>query len=92
MHALDEVAGITKKYDQFDIILTGYTCNLGAENLNKDLSLQRVKIVAEYLAAKGVSSDRIITDDQGENNPIADNSTLEGKKQNRRVEFELKNK
>ncbi|UII19076.1 PorP/SprF family type IX secretion system membrane protein [Fulvivirga ligni] len=86
---LDKVYSIVQKYPQFDITLTGHTCNLGEESYNHDLSVKRAEIVREYLSDRGVDKERIKTIGKGEISPIASNDTETGKRTNRRVEFEL---
>jgi OmpA-OmpF porin, OOP family len=53
------------------------------------LSEKRSKSVGTYLESKGVARDKMIIQWFGETKPIADNSTPEGRKQNRRVEMEV---
>ena len=86
---LDEVARILSDKAQYNIKLTGHTCNLGEEEINIGLSEDRAKIVARYLVQNGVSSDRIEARGAGESNPVATNDTEAGRRQNRRVEFEV---
>ncbi|HXK76226.1 MAG TPA: OmpA family protein [Bacteroidaceae bacterium] len=71
-----------------DLALYGYTDNTGPLELNKNLSFNRANAVANYLTMNGISASRI-KDIQGLywQNPIANNSTAEGRAQNRRVEL-----
>jgi len=71
------------------IELSGYTDSDGKEAANKALSYSRAKAVANYLLLKGISEGRITYSGYGSGNPIADNTTDEGKAKNRRVEFKL---
>ena len=73
----------------FSLKLAGYTDNVGPTNVNLKLSQDRAQAVKSYLVSKGVSPSRIEATGYGRENPIASNSTPEGRKQNRRVEFEL---
>jgi OmpA-OmpF porin, OOP family len=57
----------------------------GADAGNMKLSERRSKDVKAALSKKGISADQITTDAKGETQPVADNSTVEGRKQNRRV-------
>jgi OOP family OmpA-OmpF porin len=69
-------------------VLVGYTCNLGSEEHNLGLSRRRAGIVAEYLRNNfNISPDRIVSLWFGELNSVADNSTEEGRRLNRRVEI-----
>ncbi len=66
--------------------IDGYTDNTGDEQYNIKLSKRRADAVADYLKSKGVHmGDRFMTQGLGEGHPIADNSTEEGRAQNRRV-------
>ena len=66
--------------------IDGYTDNTGDAQYNIKLSKRRADAVADYLKSKGVHmGDRFMTQGYGEEHPIADNSTEEGRAQNRRV-------
>jgi len=66
--------------------IDGYTDNTGDAQYNIKLSKRRADAVADYLKSKGVHmGDRFMTQGYGEERPIADNSTEEGRAQNRRV-------
>lgn len=78
-----------------DVTIYGYTDNQGWRNLtaeqsfqkNLNLSQERAQSVSSYLLGCGVSASQIKTvEGMGENNPIADNSTEAGRRENRRVE------
>lgn len=89
--SLDEVVNILKKNPTYIISIDGYTDNTGSEELNQRLSEARAQSVASYLVKNGIDASRIKSAGHGEANPIADNSTPEGRKKNRRVEMTLKN-
>jgi len=86
---LDVVAKIMTENKQYHIKLSGYTDNVGPEGYNKALSQKRAQSCKEYLVSKGIGADRISAEGFGEANPIATNSTAEGKQLNRRTEFKL---
>ena len=88
---LNEVKGVMDRNDRLIVALTGHTCNLGAETLNKDLSVGRANIVKDYLIAQGVDANRITVSGEGEASPIDTNATEEGRKNNRRVAFRVGN-
>jgi OOP family OmpA-OmpF porin len=67
--------------------IDGYTCNIGSAPYNVDLSLRRANAVKGYLVSKGIDSSRLITRGHGPENPAASNDNLQGRKKNRRVEF-----
>ncbi len=70
-----------------DIAIIGHTDNTGSDAINQPLSVNRANSVNNYLKSCGVSATQIKSvEGQGSTNPVADNSTAEGRKQNRRVE------
>jgi OOP family OmpA-OmpF porin len=69
--------------------IDGYTDNTGPDWRNLALSNNRANAVKKYLIKKGVDPESITATGYGNTNPIASNETLEGRKQNRRVEFTL---
>lgn len=86
---LDVVANFLKVNPDIRIELSGHTDNRGDKNLNLRLSNERVKKVRNYLVGKGVDRSRIIGKGYGGAKPIADNKTEEGRRLNRRVEFQI---
>ena len=68
-----------------NITITGYTDSIGSEAYNLKLGMARAMSVRSYLASKGVDTSRMTADSKGEADPIAPNSTAEGRQQNRRV-------
>ncbi|HEV2355564.1 MAG TPA: OmpA family protein, partial [Puia sp.] len=64
-----------------------HTDNSGDAAHNLTLSLQRSGAVKAQLVAMGIDASRLTTKGFGDTKPISDNSTLEGKANNRRVEF-----
>lgn len=82
-----ELSEILKKYEDTNIMFSGYTDNTGSEEYNQKLSEDRAKAVAEYAAFTGVDAERMTIIGYGESDPIADNSTAAGRQQNRRVEI-----
>jgi outer membrane protein OmpA-like peptidoglycan-associated protein len=87
---LDKLANTLQKYPGIKIAITGHTDNVGDFNLNVQLSRDRAKAVADYLVAKGISSDRLEYKGFGGLYPVSPNTTEESKKKNRRVEFVVK--
>ena len=86
---LNRLVGLLEKQANLQIIIFGHTDNVGNDQDNLLLSENRVKAVQEYLIKKQISSDRIQIKALGESQPIADNSTEEGRAQNRRISFRL---
>ena len=90
----EAVAEITKALmtdKGLKIAINGYTDNTGDETHNLSLSRQRAKTVKTELEKSGIEANRLVSEGFGQNNPIADNNSEEGKAQNRRVEL-VKNK
>lgn len=71
------------------IEISGHTDNVGSAAYNKKLSEDRAKAVVDYLVNNGISKDRLTYAGYGFDQPIASNSTEEGKQQNRRTEFKV---
>ena len=86
---LDKLAGIFKEYPDSYILVEGHTDSAGPEDYNMKLSQQRAESVTKYLVAQGINNGRFTTKWYGENQPKGDNTTKEGKAQNRRVELAI---
>ncbi len=86
MAKLDEIAGALKGKEQ-PIVVYGYTDNVGAADMNMDLSQKRASSVRDYLASKGIPQDLITAQGKGPSDPISDNGSIEGRASNRRVEI-----
>ncbi|HRP89375.1 MAG TPA: OmpA family protein [Edaphocola sp.] len=84
---LQKIAHIVNKYPKTSILIMGYTDTTGTEDLNKKLSWGRAESVKKALIENDTKTRRLYTWGFGSKNPIADNKTVEGRKQNRRVEF-----
>lgn len=89
--ALDEIATQAKSERAYVIEVTGYASADGSENLNRRLSQQRADAVVRYLAENHmIPLRRIVTPfGYGEAQPVADNTTRDGRKENRRVEVKI---
>lgn len=70
-----------------DITIYGHTDNTGPDTVNERLSNERAQSVANYLKNCGIASSRMTTEGKSYSMPVADNSTKEGRAQNRRVEI-----
>ncbi len=87
---LDEIALKMQQIPGLRARVTGHTDDRGSEQVNERAGQRRADAVRDYIVNKqNVSSNRIETGSAGESQPIADNGTEEGRKQNRRVEVEL---
>ncbi len=86
---LDEAAATLAKSSDIKAEVAGHTDNRGAPAKNKKLSQQRAEAVMNYLVSKGVDASRLTAKGYGQENPIADNGTEDGRAQNRRVELRI---
>jgi outer membrane protein OmpA-like peptidoglycan-associated protein len=86
---LNRVVKFLNEYPDIEIEISGHTDNRGGYNFNYVLSEKRAKSVVEYLIAQGINGKRLKYIGYGEQMPIADNSTDEGRQLNRRVEFKI---
>jgi OOP family OmpA-OmpF porin len=83
---LDEVVKSAADFPEIQLTVSGYTDNVGHAARNQKLSQERADAVKTYLTKKGVAANRISTKGFGADSPIADNSSVEGRAKNRRVE------
>lgn len=88
--ALNSVAKVLKEYNKTNVVVSGFTDNTGGDSYNQSLSERRASSVSNYLAAQGVSGNRLFSQGFGMRNPIASNATVEGRSANRRVEIMLR--
>ncbi|MDT7830570.1 OmpA family protein [Pricia sp. S334] len=86
---LNSMAEILKEYPKTNILVEGHTDSAGPDAYNMDLSKKRATSVTDYLVSQGIDRSRFTTKWYGENQPVADNTTKEGKAQNRRVEMAI---
>ncbi len=83
---LKKVADFMTRYPETEALLEGHTCSLGSEEYNQQLSSKRAATVKNYLVNNfAIDPSRLKTRGMGESQPIADNSTEEGRMKNRRV-------
>ena len=85
-NSLRSFAANLKANSQPDMLIIGHTDNTGSDRINDPLSLNRASSVRSFLSAQGVDSSRMRVDGKGSHEPVADNSTASGRKENRRVE------
>lgn len=86
---LNSVALVLEEYDKTLIEVAGHTDSTGSAEYNQSLSERRAASVGRYLQGQGINNQRVMTVGGGENHPVADNSTAEGRQLNRRVELTL---
>lgn len=73
--------------DGLVFLVAGHTDSVGSEERNYELGQKRAGSVARYLIKQGIDPFRVTTTSYGEDNPVADNTTRDGKRQNRRIEI-----
>ena len=86
---LDQIAAILNKYPNYKVSIAGHTDSVGNADKNMRLSEDRAKACYNYLLSKGFDPSRMSFVGFGETQPIADNGTREGRRLNRRVEFNM---
>lgn len=84
---LTEIVEVIADFPGRPVSIEGHTDAIASESYNQTLSEQRAKAVADWLAAHGVERNRLTVVGHGETEPVADNTTAEGRRQNRRVEI-----
>ena len=86
---LAQLSGIVLANPGLRLAIEGHTDNTGSDELNQKLSEQRATTVRDFLVQQGILGDYLTAKGFGKDMPIADNSTVDGRKQNRRVELIL---
>lgn len=86
---LDKVVKVMKDNPKYKLHISGHTDNVGNPEKNMKLSKERAASVVKYLTKKGVKASRLRSSGFGDTKPVASNKTEKGKKQNRRVDFEV---
>lgn len=86
---LELVADLMLRHTQFKLFIGGHTCDIGSAEYNEQLSQKRAEAVKDYLVELGVMGEFMRAKGYGESRPIDPNETEEGRKKNRRVEFQL---
>jgi len=87
---LDKIKSILDNYPSTIIVIEGHASSDGSKSFNQKLSEDRATSVKNALVGKGADSDRLETVGYGEDKPLKDNTSREGRKSNRRVQFSLK--
>lgn len=84
---LNKLVTVLNTYPDTNIEVQGHTDSNGGESYNLSLSERRAGAVSGYLTSKGITNNRVSIRGFGETVPKYDNKTVEGRTQNRRVEF-----
>lgn len=86
---LDRLTKLMNDSPSLIIEISGHTDNVGSSTYNQKLSGERANAVVDYLLREGVPSVRMVSKGYGMEQPIAENSTTEGRQLNRRTEFKI---
>lgn len=86
---INELSKVLQKYEDTNILIEGHTDNTGSDEFNMKLSEQRANSVANYTKSLGILGTRMAIQGYGEAQPIEDNASELGRKQNRRVEIAI---
>ncbi|MEY3678245.1 MAG: hypothetical protein RI924_386 [Bacteroidota bacterium] len=84
---IQNLAKSLKENPETNVLIIGHTDNTGSDDYNNRLSAKRAESVKEFAANQGILSHRLNVQGKGELEPIADNTTEEGRSKNRRVEI-----
>ncbi|CUI04128.1 OmpA family protein [Massilia antarctica] len=84
---LERFAATLQDNPSTTVTIIGHTDSTGGDNVNQPLSVDRAAQTRDFLAARGVSPNRIMIDGRGEREPIASNDDPSGRARNRRVEI-----
>ncbi len=86
---LDRVVAVIKLYPELQVEVEGHTDNVGRDAINARLSQKRANSVKDYLVSQSVPADRLVAVGYGHRRPIESNQSPEGRRQNRRVHFNV---
>lgn len=84
---INDLADILNRYPDTDLTIEGHTDSTGSDSYNQTLSEKRASSVVDFLKLQGVEGERLTAVGYGKDRPIADNSTVDGRTENRRVSF-----
>ena len=86
---LQQMVKIVQSHSDLRIKIIGHTDSNGSDEYNIDLSKRRADVIKNYLISLGIKADKVVIEFRGEKDPAVSNSTPEGKRLNRRVDFEF---
>lgn len=84
---LAKISGIILAYPDLKLEIDGYTDSIGSDEYNQELSDKRAEAVRDFLVSNGVNMNSVVARGMGKADPVADNSTAQGRQLNRRVEL-----
>ncbi len=87
--SLDKVTAGLQGQPSMSLLIEGHTDAIGSDAYNLKLSRQRAASARAYLLEGGIEASRIESTGMGESQPVASNSTVDGRAENRRVEFKV---
>lgn len=87
MTNIQNLAKSLKDNPETNVLIIGHTDNTGSDAFNSRLSERRAESVKMFAMNQGIMSNRLSTEGKGENEPIADNTSEDGRAKNRRVEI-----
>jgi type IX secretion system PorP/SprF family membrane protein len=88
---LDDLAALLKENKSMTLEIIGHTDDVGSEEGNRIISIQRAQIVADYLISKGIDKNRLKITGKMDKEPLFPNDSPENRAKNRRVEFIISN-
>lgn len=86
---MDAIANLLKQAEGNNFLVVGHTADVGTEESQYELSVERAKAIVDELVLRGLSSKQFLYRGDGSNNPIASNLSDEGRAKNRRVEITI---
>lgn len=90
--ALDQVLRFLENNPSMKLEISGHTDNTGSLRINQKLSRERAGAVVNYLVSKGIPQALLVSKGYADTQPVAENTSPEGRKKNRRVEFKVLSK
>lgn len=87
--ALNDLVDYLNRKPNERIEIGGHTDNVGSDERNLVLSLERAKTIIAYLVSKGIDNSRVVAKGYGAEEPIEENTTEEGRQKNRRTEVKI---
>lgn len=82
-----EVVEIMNANPELEVMIVGYTCDIGSTEYNQEIGLKRAQDIRQRLIDEGISADRIKVDSKGETKPFLPNTSDENRMKNRRVQL-----
>lgn len=92
IQAVEKLSMFLEEYTERNVMIEGFTDNVGSDTYNQQLSQRRASAVKQALVSRGISSDRIRIRGYGEQYPVASNTNEAGRQRNRRVEVVISDK